>query len=94
MGNGPSVPSGTYHLPRRIASYDPTLDLKSAQEILFKVRAFSLDPADGQETLDFGDATPGVTTRSGGNREKLNLNGYAVTSHCYEKPGRYLFTVF
>jgi PKD repeat protein len=67
--------------------------LKPAQEILFKVRAFNFDPTDGQETWDFGDGTPGVTTRSDGNRKSLDLNGYAVTSHCYAKPGRYLVTV-
>jgi len=75
------------------ATYHPTLDLKPAQEILFKVRAFNFDPADGEETWDFGDGTANVTTRSDGNRKSLNLNGYAVTSHCYEKPGRYLVTV-
>lgn len=75
------------------ATYHPTFDLKPAREILFKVRSFNFDPADGEETWDFGDGTPSVTTRSDGNRESLNLNGYAVTSHCYEKPGRYLVTV-
>lgn len=75
------------------ATYHPTLDLKPAQEILFKVRAFNFDPADGRETWDFGDGTRNVTTRSDGNRKSLNLNGYAVTSHCYKKPGRYIVTV-
>ena len=75
------------------ASYYPTFDLKPAQEILFKVRAFNFDPTNGQETWDFGDGTPNVTTRSDGNQRNLNLNGYAVTSHCYEKAGRYLVTV-
>ena len=75
------------------ANYYPTFDLKPAQEILFKVRAFNFDPADGQETWDFGDGTPKVTTRSDGNVKSRNLNGYAVTSHCYEKPGRYIVTV-
>jgi hypothetical protein len=75
------------------AVYHPTLDLQPAQEILFKVRAFNFDPTDGQETWDFGDGTPSVTTRSDGNQKSLNLNGYAVTSHCYEKPGRYLVRV-
>lgn len=75
------------------ATYHPTLDVKPGQEILFKVRAFNFDPTDGQETWDFGDGTPNVTTRSDGNQRSLNLNGYAVTSHCYAKPGRYLVTV-
>ena len=75
------------------ASYYPTFDLKPAQEILFKVRAFNFEPTDGQETWDFGDGTPKVTTRSDGNRPTRNLNGYAVTSHCYKKPGRYLVSV-
>jgi murein DD-endopeptidase MepM/ murein hydrolase activator NlpD len=75
------------------ASYHPTLNLRAAQEILFKVRAFNFDPNEGQETWDFGDGTPTVITRSDGNQKSLNLNGYAVTSHCYEKAGRYLVTV-
>ena len=75
------------------ATYHPTFDLQPAQKILFKVRAFNFDPADGQETWDFGDGTAAVRTRSDGNRKSLNLNGYAVTSHCYEKPGRYIVTV-
>ncbi len=75
------------------ANYYPTLDLKPAQEVLFKVRAFNFAPTDGHETWDFGDGSPKVTTRSDGNQKNLNLNGYAVTSHCYEKPGRYLVAV-
>ena len=76
------------------AVYYPTFDLKPAQEILFKVRAFNFDPTDGEETWDFGDGTANVTTRSDGNQKSRNLNGYAVTSHCYEKPGRYFVTVW
>jgi len=40
------------------AAYHLTLDLKPAQEIFFKVRAFNFDPTDGQERGDFGDGTP------------------------------------
>ena len=48
---------------------------------------------DGQETWDFGDGTPPVTTRSDGNVERHAPNGYASTVHHFDKPGDYLVRV-
>jgi murein DD-endopeptidase MepM/ murein hydrolase activator NlpD len=73
------------------AAYSPTLNLHPADAITFKVRTFST--TDGQETWDFGDGTPPVTTRSDGNVEKHAPNGYATTVHRFEKPGDYLARV-
>ena len=73
------------------AAYSPTLNLHPADAITFKVRTFST--TDGQETWDFGDGSPAVTTRSDGNVEKLAPNGYASTVHRFEKPGDYLVRV-
>ncbi|NUQ64649.1 MAG: peptidoglycan DD-metalloendopeptidase family protein [Pirellulales bacterium] len=73
--------------------YWPTEDLTPGEEITFKVRSFRLEPDEGNETWDFGDGTPPVTVRSDGNAVKLAKDGYAVTTHRYEKPGDYLVRV-
>jgi hypothetical protein len=73
------------------AAYSPTLNLHPADAITFKVRTF--DTTDGQETWDFGDGTPMVTTRSDGNVKELAPDGYAFTVHRYKTPGDYLARV-
>lgn len=73
------------------ASYAPTAGIKPGDEVTFKVRTFRTK--DGRETWDFGDGTPPATVRSDGNAVPLAKDGYAVTTHRFEKPGRYLVRV-
>ncbi len=73
------------------AAYSPTLNLHAADAITFKVRTF--DTTDGQETWDFGDGTPAVTTHSDGNVKALAPDGYAIAVHHYRTPGDYLVRV-
>jgi murein DD-endopeptidase MepM/ murein hydrolase activator NlpD len=73
------------------AAYSPTLNLHPADMITFKARTFGT--TDGQETWDFGDDTPTVTTHSDGNVTKLAPDGYASTTHRYKAPGDYFVHV-
>lgn len=73
------------------ASYAPSLGLKPGDEITFKVRTFAT--TDGEETWDFGDASPAAKTRSDGNVKMLAKDGYAVITHRYTRPGCYLVRV-
>jgi hypothetical protein len=75
------------------AVYWPTLGIKAGDEITFKVRSFRIDRDDGHETWDFGDGSPTVEVQSDGNAVKLAKDGYAVTTHRYERPGHYLVSV-
>lgn len=73
------------------AVYAPTLGLKPGQEIKFLVRTFRT--TDGEETWNFGDGSPQVTVKSDGNVVPLAKDGYAATTHKFEKPGVYLVRV-
>jgi hypothetical protein len=73
------------------AVYYPTFDIEPGDEITFKVRSFRT--THGTELWDFGDGSPPVTVKSDGNVEVHNPQGYAVTTHAYRKPGRYIATV-
>ena len=73
--------------------YWPTFDIKAGDEVTFKVRSFRIGPKEGQEVWDFGDGSPTVEVQSDGNAVKLAKDGYAVTTHRYEKPGHYLVSV-
>jgi hypothetical protein len=85
-------PAETGPLPPAIhAGYSPTLNLRPDDAITFKARTFYT--TDGQETWDFGDGSPTVTTRSDGNVKALAPDGYASTVHRYDKPGDYLVRV-
>jgi hypothetical protein len=77
--------------PRIHASYWPTMDLKPAQAITFKVRTFGTTT--GEETWDFGDGSPKAATKSDGDVSVYAPNGYAVTTHAFAKPGDYLVRV-
>jgi hypothetical protein len=72
-------------------AYSPTTGLRPNQEITFKVRTFRT--TDGEETWNFGDGTPPVKTKSDGAVKALAPDGYAVTTHRYTKPGRYVVRV-
>ena len=73
--------------------YYPTFGIKAGDEITFKVRSFAIGAAEGKESWDFGDGSPGVRTQSDGNAVKLAKDGYAVTTHRYQEPGHYLVRV-
>lgn len=73
------------------AVYSPTFGIKPGDAVTFKVRAFNT--TDGEETWDFGDGTAPVKVKSDGNAVKLAKDGYAVTTHRFQKPGHYLVRV-
>ncbi len=72
-------------------AYAPSFGVRPGDEVTFKVRSFGT--THGEESWDFGDGSPAVTTRSDGNVEQHAKDGYAVTKHRYEKPGHYLVRV-
>ena len=73
------------------AAYSPTIGIKPGDPVTFKVRTFRT--TDGHETWDFGDGTPAVDVQSDGNADRHARDGYAVTTHRFEKPGHYLVRV-
>lgn len=75
------------------AAYYPTRDLRPGQEITFKCRSFAVKPEEAVEVWDFGDGSEPVETKTDGNVDPHNPEGYAVLKHAYEKPGTYLVTV-
>ncbi len=77
--------------PTLHAAYHPTTDIKPGTEVTFKVRAFRT--RHGNETWDFGDGSPKVEVESDGNADKHAKDGYAVTTHAYQKPGDYIARV-
>lgn len=73
------------------AAYAPTFGIKPALPVTFKVRSFrTTSPA--TETWDFGDHSPAVVVHSDGNADAHAKNGYAVTTHAFEKSGDYIVT--
>jgi len=82
---GWEVPPGIH------AAYYPTMGISAGQEVTFKVRTFGT--THGEETWDFGDGTAVVTTKSDGNVQPHAKDGYAVTTHRFEKAGEYIVTV-
>jgi len=72
-------------------NYYPTSGLRPGDPITFKVRTFNTTA--GQEVWDFGDGSAKVEVQSDGNAVKLAPDGYAVTTHRYEKPGDYVARV-
>jgi murein DD-endopeptidase MepM/ murein hydrolase activator NlpD len=75
------------------ASFFPTTGLRTGEPVTFKVRSFRIGPTEGHETWDFGDGSPAVTVQSDGNAVQHAPDGYAVTTHRYERPGHYLARV-
>ncbi len=73
------------------ASYAPTQGIKPGDPVTFKVRTFRT--TDGHETWDFGDGSPPVESHSDGNVDLHAPNGYAITTHRFDKPGDYLVRV-
>jgi len=77
--------------PTLHAAYHPTLDIRTGDEISFKVRSFRTEC--GEESLDFGDGSQQVVTHSDGNVRVHNPEGYATTKHRYAEPGHYIVSV-
>jgi len=73
------------------AAYYPTFNIKPGDKITFKVRSFRT--TFGSEVWDFGDGGAKVTVQSDGNVQVHNPQGYAGTTHSYEKPGHYIASV-
>jgi len=73
------------------ACCSPTWPVRPGEAVTFKTRTFRTK-ATG-ETWDFGDGSPKVAVRSDANAEMHAPDGYAVTTHAYEKPGDYVATV-
>jgi murein DD-endopeptidase MepM/ murein hydrolase activator NlpD len=85
-------PSQPEQLPPTIhAAYYPTTGIRPGDSVTFKVRTFRTTA--GQERWDFGDGSPPVTVQSDGNANVHAKDGYAVTEHRYDRPGRYLARV-
>jgi hypothetical protein len=73
------------------ATYAPTIGIRPGDPVTFKVRTFRT--TDGRETWDFGDGSPPVEVHSDGNADRHAEDGYAVTTHRFEKPGHHLVRV-
>jgi hypothetical protein len=79
--------------PRVHAAYWPTFEIKPGDEMTFKVRSFRVDRDEGHEVWDFGDGSPPGKTQSPGNADPHDPDGYAVTTHRYERAGHYIVSV-
>lgn len=73
------------------AAYWPSQGIKPGDEVTFKVRTFRT--THGEEVWDFGDGSSPVTVKSDGAVKLHAKDGYAVTTHRFEKPGQYLASV-
>lgn len=78
-------------VPSIHANYYPTTGIQPGDPVTFKVRTFNT--TDGRETWDFGDGSAAVQVQSDGNAVKLAPDGYAVTTHAYDRPGDYVVRV-
>lgn len=78
-------------IPTIHANYSPTFGIRPDDPVTFKVRTFNT--TDNKEIWDFGDGSPKVEVRSDGNAVKLAPDGYAVTTHRFQKPGDYVVRV-
>jgi murein DD-endopeptidase MepM/ murein hydrolase activator NlpD len=72
------------------AAYWPTMGIAPGATVTFKVRTFGA--TDGQEDWSFGDGAT-ARTKSDGNVAPLAKDGFAVTTHSFQKPGDYIVRV-
>ena len=77
--------------PRLHLVHFPSFGIRAGDPVTFKVRAF--ETTEGEERWDFGDGSPAATTRSDGNAVKHALDGYAVLTHRFRRPGDFIVTV-
>jgi hypothetical protein len=80
----PEPPPPTIH-----ACYSPTFGILPGDPVTFKVRSFRTG---GGETWEFGDGSPPVRVKSDGNAKVHAPDGYAVTTHRFQRPGSYIVT--
>jgi hypothetical protein len=78
-------------IPTIHPNYYPTMGIKAGDPVTFKVRTFNTTA--GRETWDFGDGSKKRTVQSDGNAVKHAPDGYAATTHRYQKPGDYVARV-
>lgn len=78
-------------IPSIHPNFYPTTGIRAGDPITFKVRTFNTTA--GKEVWDFGDGSNKVEVQSDGNAVKLAPDGYASTTHTYEKPGDYVVSV-
>lgn len=78
-------------LPSIHPNYSPSLGIRAGDPITFKVRTFNT--TDGKEIWNFGDGTSQVEVHSDGNEVQHAPDGYAVTTHAFQKPGDYVVRV-
>jgi len=78
-------------IPTIHPNYYPTMGIKPGDPVTFKVRTFNTTA--GRETWDFGDGSKKRTVQSDGNAVKHAPDGYAATTHRYQKPGDYVARV-
>jgi len=69
--------------PRVNANYAPSFGIRPGDPVTFRARTFNT--REGEETWDFGDGSPAVTTKS--------ANDYAETVHRYAGPGQYVVRI-
>lgn len=79
------------HVPSIHPNFYPTTGIQPGTPVTFKVRTFNTSA--GKELWDFGDGSEKVEVQSDGNQKQLSPNGYAVTTHRFERPGDYLVRV-
>jgi len=79
--------------PRLHATFYPTLDIKTYDQVIFMVRAFGFGRDEGEEVWDFGDGGGTAAVRSDANTDQHAKDGYAVTTHRFRQPGDYIVTV-
>lgn len=72
------------------AAYSPTTGIAPGAPVTFKVRTFGT--TDGQENWSFGDGAT-ASTKSDGNVHPHAKDGFAVTTHIFQKPGDYIVRV-
>jgi len=66
---------------------------RMVDEVTFKVRSFRVKADEGHELWDFGDGSPPVKVQSDAGADPHAKDGYAVTTHRFERPGRYIVSV-
>ena len=72
------------------AAYWPTTSIAPGASVTFKVRTFGT--TDGEEIWSFGDGAT-ARTKSDGNVEPHAKDGFAATTHVFQKPGDYIVRV-
>jgi murein DD-endopeptidase MepM/ murein hydrolase activator NlpD len=72
------------------AAYWPATSIAPGALVTFKVRTFGT--MDGEETWSFGDGAT-ARTKSDGNIVPLAKDGFAATTHVFQKPGDYIVRV-